>query len=130
MKPTASQIAQSIVVGLLCGLVIGVLAVWMAGGGHGSNAAMFSVSGMILIPLAALGRLFRHARWGRIALCASLLSGVIVDMVILRSAFSEEARYVRRLIQAVPVTFFSWLVLWLGWQIQLVALYIAPPLKR
>jgi len=71
-----------------------------------------------------------HNLWGRLISLLCLAGGVGVDVLILRDTYSEGTRHVGKVLESVPHIYFSWLLLWLGWQFMLLAFCLAPASKR
>jgi len=117
-------------IGLFYGLVIAGMSLAMAGAGHGWNSATLSSTGVILLPLANVSRLYLHHRWGLVIAIILLVIAVLLDVWLVMETITEGMSYVERTFEAMPQLVMAWIFLWLGWQFMLLALCLIPSPRR
>ena len=96
---------------MLYGFVIAVLAVFMAGAGHGWGEGLFSAVAIGLVPLVAVAWAYRQRPAGPILAGLALLPAAYVDWYL-----CTYTSYVGRVWRYMPVVLVCWLLLWLAWQ--------------
>ncbi|MDB5351830.1 MAG: hypothetical protein JWN86_3077 [Planctomycetota bacterium] len=101
--------------GLIYGCVVGVLAIGLAGGGHGWNSASISGAGVLLLP--GFGVALATPRRGRRGLLLLIAAGMLMtDAFLVLAAWGEGVSYLRRVWAAAPGALTLWAVLWSAWQ--------------
>ena len=109
------------VLGLMYGCLIGLLALGLAGGGHGWNSAAISGVGVVLVPAfgAALA-LPRRGRRGVLLLVAA--SMLMADGFLALATWGEGVTYVRRVWASAPASLCLWAALWGAWQVAVLGM--------
>jgi hypothetical protein len=103
------------VLGVSYALVIAWMAVGMSGAGHGWNSASITCLGVFVIPSAAVGIVYRRTSGGLAGAIATLLAGVVIDLMLFSATWDEGTEYVARVWNAVPAVVILWLLMWSGW---------------
>src|SRR5437016_1504914 len=107
------------VFGLLYSVLIGILAIALAGGGHGWNSGIWSGLGLFLLPAAGFAFGFLDKAFGRYLLSYAIIGMLLIDGWIMLTSYAEGLDYLRNILNSKEgfATWIFWLGLWIGWQI-------------
>jgi hypothetical protein len=97
--------------GLLYGLVVATLSIFMAGAGHGWGEGIYSSVAVVLVPLAAAGWPCRRYLVGLVLSSLAVVPAMYVDWYLL-----AHTSYVDRVWQSMPGILILWLIMWVAWQ--------------
>src|SRR5437870_5045125 len=89
--------------GALYGLVVAILALFMAGGGHGWGEGLFSATAIVLVPLAGVAWAYRHRMAGLLVASLVLAAGASLDWFLI-----THTSYVDRVWQHLPGVLAGW----------------------
>jgi hypothetical protein len=97
---------------VLYGLVIALLAVFLAGAGHGWGEGLYSSVAIVLAPFAGAGWVYRHQTAGLALAAFALVPAAYVDWLL-----CSRTSYVDRVWNHLTGLFLLWIVMWVAWQI-------------
>ena len=112
---TAGRII-AVVAGLLIAAFAALLALGMAGGGHGWATPVFFSMGLflaypaVLLRLTALGRQWFVVDLGIVGLAAA------ADLALLSGTVNEGTEYFWRVVEMSAAFLILWLLIWFAWQ--------------
>lgn len=107
-------------IGLAFAWWIVFLASLMAGAGHGWMSAAWSALGLLVLPVLGAAFAYRRLRIGRILFLGVAASMTAIDFAICGSSWADEWVHLRRVVEILPIEFFSWLAFWSVWQLATV----------
>jgi hypothetical protein len=107
--------------GLLYSLPIGVVAVGLAGGGHGwCSPVVTSITGLFLIPACGVALVGPPARYKRVLSWIVATGMILADLHLVQSTQWEGVQYLSKVWSFAPGVVVLWLVLWVAWQLVLL----------
>jgi len=98
--------------GALYGLVVAILALFMAGAGHGWGEGLFSAAAIVLVPLAGVAWAYRHRVVGLVIASLVVAAAASLDWFLM-----THTSYVDRVWQHLPGVLAGWALLWVAWQL-------------
>ena len=105
------------VLGLIIGLVVSVLAVGMAGAGHGWTSASVSVVSVIAAPLTGVAWGFRRRRWSLWLSAILVATAIGVDFALFVMTKNEGSNYVENVLRVASDSVVLWAFLFASWQL-------------
>jgi len=106
--------------GLLCGFVIALLALFMAGGGHGWGEGLLSSVAIVLAPVAGVAWAYRRHGLGLVLASLVLAPAACFDWLL-----CTYTGYVDRVWQFMPGVFVCWVSLWVAWQVMALGVFLS-----
>jgi hypothetical protein len=108
--------------GLACALVIGLLTIGLAGGGHGWNSSLVSgLAGLLLLPAFGVALALLGLPAGRVLLWLVVPAMLVTDAALAWMTWGERS-YFEKVWQVGSVGVLLWAVSWFGWQVAALAL--------
>ena len=105
-----------------------VVAVFLAGGGHGwTGAVAYSLSGLVLAPLAVACWMARSRKLARVTGGALVGIAVVADLTLLPLAGDK---YFEDTVAAIPQLVIVWFVTWVAWQVVAALAVLDLPARR
>jgi hypothetical protein len=110
--------------GLLSGFVVAILAVFMAGAGHGWNEGFVSSVALALAPLAGVAWAYRRRLGGPIIACVVLAAAACFDWWLCSNTYGFDRAWAN-----LPGIVVLWALLWLAWQVLAVCVLLSRLLR-
>jgi uncharacterized membrane protein YkgB len=118
------NVVAVIVIGFIVGVLTSAFGYVITGGGHGLVTALFTVSSVVLAPVAFAGVRRRRHHGGTIAIVIAAVIGIGIDIAICIEGSHD--RMFARVWNAAPAPFAIWTISWLAWQFVVFAALVRP----
>jgi hypothetical protein len=118
-RPQSLDAIGLALLGLLYGTVVGLLALRLAGAGHGWCSALVSGWGIFVMPVFGIALAYGGRLTGHVLLAITVVGMLSTDWSLLQAARSEETHYLQRVWRSRDGLglWLLWLLMWLAWQV-------------
>jgi hypothetical protein len=108
-----SKAAAMGIAGFVYATVLGFLAIGLSGFGHGWMSGMFSLLGIIILPILAIGWVYRKVKIGSVCLWFALIGLLGTDGLIFFASMNEGFSYFHQTFGQYKGPMLLWLSMWL-----------------